>query len=287
MIRARTVTAVFLAASVFRAGPLEAQVRAVPPATVDTAKKIQVLFTVKDGLLAAAVVGATIALFPVDRSLAIRLQNENSAPGGKALNSWANGFDYLALPGVFVAAPAVYLVGRWSHNDKMKDLGWHTTEAAIVGLAITEILKGAVGRSRPFVSNDTNPHDFKFGAGYTSSNRQSFPSGHATIAFAAAAAASSEVSRMWPKMTWVVGPILYTSAGFVGLARMYQSQHWASDVVLGAGIGTFAGLKVVRYAHAHPDNWIDKIFINTKVTPAPGGGGMLSWSFQMPRDVAH
>ena len=78
-----------------------------------------------------------------------------------------------------------------------------------------------------------------------------------------------------------------TSAAFVGLARVYQSQHWASDVVLGAGIGTFAGLKVVRYTHAHPDNWIDKVLLNTKVTPTPGGGGTLSWSFQLPRDMAH
>jgi len=276
-----------LSCSLVAAASLHAQVGALPPATVDTAKKIQVLFTVKDGLLGLGVVGATIALFPIDRSLAIKMQNEFTAPGGKSLNGWANGFDYLALPGVFIAAPAVYFIGRISHNEKMKDLGWHTTEGAIVGLAVSEVIKGFVGRARPYVSLDSNPHDFKFGSGFTSGARQSFPSGHATIAFAAAAAASSEVSRMWPKMTWIVGPILYTSAGFVGLARMYQSQHWASDVLLGAGIGTFAGLKVVRYTHAHPDNWIDKIMINTKVMPTPGGGGMLSWSFQMPRDVAH
>jgi membrane-associated phospholipid phosphatase len=269
-----------LAAGMPYAGALAAQQTA--PATVDTAKKVQVLFTVKDGLLAAGVVGATFALFPVDRSLAARLQNENASSGGKTLNSWANGFDYLALPGVFIAAPAVYLVGRFSHNEKMKDLGWHTTEATLVGLAVSEIVKGFVGRARPYVSADTNPHDFKFGAGFSSGARQSFPSGHATIAFAAAASASSEVSRMWPKMKWIIGPILYTSAAFVGLARMYQSQHWASDVVLGAGIGTFSGLKVVRYAHAHPDNWIDKIMINTKVSPRPGGGGMMSWSLQLP-----
>ena len=276
-----------LSLSLVAFGSLHAQAGALPPATVDTAKKVQVLFTLKDGLLAAGVVAGTIALFPVDRSLAVKMQNEFTAPGGKTLNGWANGFDYLALPGVFIFAPGVYLVGRISHNEKMKDLGWHTTEGIIVGAAITEVLKGMVGRSRPFITNDTNPHDFKFGSGFGSDNRSSFPSGHATIAFAAAAAASSEVSHMWPKMTWIVGPILYTSAGFVGLARMYQSQHWASDVLMGAGIGTFAGLKVVRYAHAHPDNWIDKIMIHTKVTPAPGGGGTLGLSFQMPRDVAH
>jgi membrane-associated phospholipid phosphatase len=144
---------------------------------------------------------------------------------------------------------------------------------------VTEILKGFVGRARPYVSADTNPHTFKFLSGFGNDQRASFPSGHATIAFAAAAAASSEVGREYPKLKWIVGPILYTSAALVGVARMYQSQHWASDVVMGAGIGTFSGLKIVRYAHAHPDNWIDKIMIHTRVTPTPGGG-MLNWSAQ-------
>src|ERR1035437_622471 len=251
-------------------------------AKVDTAKHMQVLFTVKDGILAAGVVGATIALFPVDRAMAVRLQNENAAPGGKTLNSWANGFDYLAIPGVFVLAPALYVIGRLDHDPKMQDLGWHTTEAAVVGIGITEILKGFVGRSRPYVSADTNPHDFRFAKGFTSTDRSSFPSGHATIAFAAAAAATSEVSRMWPKYKWLVGTVLYGSAALVGFARMYQSQHWASDVVIGAGIGTFTGLKVVRYAHAHPDNFLDRAILNTHVTPTPGGGGTLSWSVQLP-----
>ena len=275
---ARRVTRLLLAACMLDAGSLGAQ---VPAAAVDTAKHMQPLITVKDGLLAAGVVGATIALFPVDKSLSVRLQNQYSAPGGKALNSWANGFDYLAIPGVFVAAPALYLVGRFGHNPNLEDLGWHTTEAAIVGIGITEIVKGFAGRSRPYVSADTNPHDFRFGQGFTSTARSSFPSGHATIAFAAAAAATSEVSRMWPRYKWIVGPILYGGAALVGLARMYQSQHWASDVLMGAGIGTFSGLKVVRYTHAHPDNFLDRVLLNTHVSPTPGGG-TVSWSLQLP-----
>ena len=42
---------------------------------------------------------------------------------------------------------------------------------------------------------------------------------------------------------------------------MYNNAHWASDVVLGAAIGTFTGLKVVRYSHIHPDNAIDRFFL--------------------------
>jgi membrane-associated phospholipid phosphatase len=252
-----------------------------PPTTVDTAKKVQTLFTLRDAGVGVAFVATTVALFPVDRSLAVRLENANTAPGGKALNQWANAFDYLALPGVFVIAPVTYVVGRVTHNLKVEDLGWHTTEGAIVGVGVSEIIKGLAGRARPYVTGDTNPHSFHFAGGFSSA-RSSFPSGHATIAFAGAAAASSEISRDWPKAKWIAGPLLYVSAALVGVARTYQSQHWASDVVLGAGIGTFAGLKVVRYAHAHPDNFVDRIMLHAHVAPTPapggGGGGMVWWS---------
>ena len=266
--------------------PVDTVAKKVPVDTVakvDTAKHLQVLFTVKDGILAAGVVGATIALFPVDRSMAVRLQNENL--GARRQDAQLMG-QRLRLPRDTGRVRRSLRRCTWSEGSimihNMQDLGWHTTEAALVGIGITGILKGFVGRSRPFVSADTNPHDFGFGKGFTSNDRSSFPSGHATIAFAAAAAATSEVSRMWPKYRWIVGPILYGSAALVGFARMYQSQHWASDVVIGAGIGTFSGLKVVRYAHAHPDNFLDRVILNTHVTPSPGGGGTLSWSMQLP-----
>jgi membrane-associated phospholipid phosphatase len=160
----------------------------------------------------------------------------------------------------------------------MADFGFHTAEAALIGTILTEVLKVSAGRSRPFVSADTNPRDFRFGGGLTNGNRQSFPSGHATIAFAAAAAATTEVSRLWPKYTYVAGTLLYGSASVVGLARMYQNQHWASDVVLGAGIGTFAGLKTVRYTHIHPDSYLDRILLHANVAPDGRGGALLAWS---------
>ena len=43
--------------------------------------------------------------------------------------------------------------------------------------------------------------------------------------------------------------------GWSGISRMYENWHWASDVVMGAAIGSFAGWKTVRYAHSHPGNF--------------------------------
>ena len=83
---------------------------------------------------------------------------------------------------------------------------------------------------------------------------------------------------MWPDHTWLVGPLTYGGAAAVGLSRMYNDKHWASDVVLGAGVGIVTGLKVVRYAHAHPGNALDRWLLSTSVTPDGQGGALLAWT---------
>jgi membrane-associated phospholipid phosphatase len=65
------------------------------------------------------------------------------------------------------------------------------------------------------------------------SDNHSFPSGHASTAFVAAEFLHQEYKD---KSIWIsVGG--YGIATLVSAARMYNNQHWVSDVVAGAGIG--------------------------------------------------
>jgi membrane-associated phospholipid phosphatase len=91
------------------------------------------------------------------------------------------------------------------------------------------------------------------------------------VAFAAAASVTSEVAHLWPGHTALVAPVLYGGATLVGVGRMYHDKHWASDVALGAGIGIFSGLKVVRYAHDHPDNYFDRMLLHASIAPDAHG----------------
>jgi membrane-associated phospholipid phosphatase len=75
---------------------------------------------------------------------------------------------------------------------------------------------------------------------------------------------------------------MYGGATLVGLSRMYHNNHWASDVVLGAAVGTFSGLKVVRYSHAHPDNKLDHFILGATILPNVNGGGTLAFSLPAP-----
>lgn len=61
----------------------------------------------------------------------------------------------------------------------------------------------------------------------------SFPSGHTTQAFAGAVLFSDEFAQHNP---WLSASA-YASATAVGIMRLMNNRHWASDVIAGAGFG--------------------------------------------------
>ena len=84
---------------------------------------------------------------------------------------------------------------------EVADLGWHGLESVLLGEGISMLLKGTLGRQRPFVDVE-NPRNFGFGRGFAESKWRSFPSGHTTTAFAAASAMTDETTMWWPESTW-------------------------------------------------------------------------------------
>ena len=71
------------------------------------------------------------------------------------------------------------------------------------------------------------------------------PSLHTASSFAMASVMSSMSDNLLAKISY------YSAATFVGFSRMYQDNHWASDVVLGAAIGELCGQVVTRYHASH------------------------------------
>ncbi|HET6230993.1 MAG TPA: phosphatase PAP2 family protein [Longimicrobiaceae bacterium] len=266
-------TAVVLAGGVL---PAAAQQVASPP-PADTSKPPETLFTRHDAYLAGGFVLATIALGPADRAIARELQ-DSSRQSSHFLKNTARAFDVTAVPGSLVIGTGMYAVGRLTHQPRVADLGLHGTEAILLGTAITDVVKNFAGRRRPFVDVE-HPYDFRFTRGFKSDDYKSFPSGHTTAGFAAAAAVTAETSRWWPGSGKYVGPLMFGGATLIGASRMYENKHWASDVLVGAAIGTFSGLKVVRYSHAHPNNPIDRRLLSFTVAPAPSGGAVVAWTF--------
>ena len=77
----------------------------------------------------------------------------------------------------------------------------------------------------------------------------------------------------------VVGPLLLGSATFVGFSRVYDKQHWPSDVVVGAALGSITGYEVV--AHAQGDRArIGFGFLSHVVLGPDARGVQLGWSLR-------
>lgn len=228
------------------------------------------LFHRSDLYVAGGFALATLALLPADQHIAQRVR-DSSLVNNTTLKRLSSDVKFFGGPGPFLIGGTMYVVGRLGHVPRMAELAVHGTEAVVTGSAVAGVIKAIAGRNRPYVSNDANAHDFSFLRGLRSDSAKSFPSGHATAAFSAAAAVVAETHEWWPHSTWYVAPVMYGGAAAVGLSRMYDNQHWASDVVLGAAIGTFAGLKTVRFNHTHTGNKVDHILLGARVVPTSNG----------------
>ncbi len=251
-------------AAVDLAGPSLTPLAAQP---ADTTKvSTEPLFTRRDLLIAGRFVAATIALYPADRALAREIQRE-PLQNNHFLTESADFFDFMGTKGSVYIGTSMYIVGRLARVERMADLGLHGTESLYLAQTLVKLVKGLAGRARPQLDIE-DPRSFRLGRGFGDNDTyRSFPSGHAGMAFAAAAAVTSETSKWWPKSKWYIGPVMYGGAALVAISRMYDNRHWASDIVMGAAIGTFSGLKIVRYHHSHPNNRIDRWLLSTSVVP--------------------
>jgi membrane-associated phospholipid phosphatase len=110
-------------------------------------------------------------------------------------------------------------------------------EALVFGGALNLTMKSAFGRSRPYI----NAGAMTFQPIQFTTEKTAFPSGHSTVAFAVSTVLSERIGNPF------VSVGLYALAGLTGLSRMYNDVHWASDVLLGAAIGTGAGLAVTYF----------------------------------------
>jgi len=97
--------------------------------------------------------------------------------------------------------------------------------ADILSAAITYGLKMAVNRPRP--------------EGETERSNSSFPSGHATGAFALAAVFGHQYPR--------AAVPAYLTATAIGISRIYLGRHYPSDVLAGAAIGIGSARLVLHF----------------------------------------
>jgi membrane-associated phospholipid phosphatase len=174
--------------------------------------------------VAVAGIGATAAF---DDTIRDHVQARRTVSEDRFMRRWENINTFLVL-GAFEAW------GELGGDTRAKNVAMDGLAASLVASGIiTPGLKFVVGRERPSTTSAT----FRF---KPLSGNYSFPSGHATQAFAVATA----IAENYP--VWWVQGLAYGSAALVGYARIEQNAHFASDVVAGSLIGWSVARAIVR-----------------------------------------
>ncbi len=131
-------------------------------------------------------------------------------------------------------AGGMWLLGHVKHNEHWSETGFLAGEAALNSLVATEALKYTLRRDRPFQDN---------GSGAFFQGGTSFPSEHASAAWAVAGVIAHEYPGPLPRI------VVYGLATLVDLSRVKARQHFPSDVFIGSMIGNLVAQDVYSRHH--------------------------------------
>jgi membrane-associated phospholipid phosphatase len=143
----------------------------------------------------------------------------------------------------FAAAPAVTLPGL--SGREMLTVGTMYGETLGLAYGLDEAIKSLVLRDRPYAYSSPPPSDLG-----SLDIGSSFPSRHATLAFASAVFAGSVFDELHPDSpyraaVWAGGLAVAT---FIASIRVASGDHFVSDVAAGAALGALIGFGV-PYLH--------------------------------------
>ncbi len=131
-----------------------------------------------------------------------------------------------------IAIPSVLLIKSLADKDSiLKNRSLEMLGSVVIAAVATEALKIVVNRQRPYEKYplDVFPYD-------ASEKGKSFPSAHTSLAFSTATSVSLSYRKWYitiPAFAWATG---------VGYSRLYLGEHYPSDVLAGALVGTGSAL---------------------------------------------
>jgi membrane-associated phospholipid phosphatase len=141
-------------------------------------------------------------------------------------------------------------------------------EAVALNGTLTQIVKFAAGRERPFVH--ALPDEEKALTARPADNNVSFYSSHTSFAFSLAVSTATVASMRhyrWAPLIWGVGLVAAASVGYL---RIAADQHYFTDVLVGAAVGSAIGFAVPYGLHRGAGA--------LAFVPVAGGGAMSTVS---------
>lgn len=159
-------------------------------------------------------------------------------------------------------------------NEKGVQTSLLATQALITSGVWVNIIKVLTGRERPIADYTFSKTaggewygpfavwDQDLAVRKPVSSFDSFPSGHTATAFSIATVFATQY-----KDITAIPIVCYSAATLVGISRLTEHEHWASDVFVGGIIGYLCGKQVVNHynkTHQHSASYLSAKSINKK-----------------------
>lgn len=190
---------------------------------------------VKGAWIVSAGIAATAAFDPEVREWALRGHSPSLDHFSKSVNR-------LGTARVLVPSIALtYVTARLARDGSLSGSTLNAAAAYVAADIVESVLKPAVGRERPHVEGNSH----RFHPFTANGDWHSLPSAHvAHIASIAEAIAMQTDSR----------PVSVLSGALVAAVswdRLYEDQHWASDVALTIALSTAVSRATVKWMESH------------------------------------
>ncbi len=145
------------------------------------------------------------------------------------------------VPAVSLSA-GIYAAGLIFNQRSVSLTGRLLAESLLYAGTLNVLLKIIFSRSRPY----NNKGNTDFGNYNFNNDYYSLPSGHTTVAFTISTVLAERIDNVYA----TIG--LYGLAALTAYQRIYSDNHWISDTILGAAIGTVISRTVVKLNEADP-----------------------------------
>ena len=177
-------------------------------------------------------------------------------------SGWLFAASILILAGALVARQRASSARQKAALGLLASRAFYFFAVQAVSGILSQVVKHLVGRARPKLLDTLGPHHFDFFS--VKAVLASFPSGHTTTMFAAAAALSFFTPRYWPA--------LFGFALLVAASRLGLGSHYPSDVLGGAALGLASAFAVARIFARRKIAFTSE---GEELMPKPRGSGMI------------
>ncbi|MDH3974423.1 MAG: phosphatase PAP2 family protein [Deltaproteobacteria bacterium] len=189
----------------------------------------------KDWFEGALFLTATAGLYSQDEKIR-RWTQDNKNDRAHGILEFAKDFG----DGRYLLPPLglLWLYGKGWDDGSARETASLALESFLISGVFTQVLKGGMRRHRPYMEDGRDHWDGP-GSDFSGSTL-SFPSGHSQTAFSIA----TVIAKQYRHVS-IIPPLAYGMASLVGMQRVYDDKHWASDVFVGSSIGYFTAKKVM------------------------------------------